>query len=318
MIDKTVVIVGGGPAGASCAWRLGLEGIAPLILDKKRFPRQKLCAGWVSPSVFRMLRTDPGKYPYGILALKRLVFFFSGRRLPVRTLQYSIRRYEFDRWLLGMSGADFEQHEVKTIRRENGCYVVDGAYRARYIVGAGGTHCPVYRTFFSRLSPRPEEARISAAEEEFRCRDRESDCFLWFFENGLPGYAWYVPKAGGCLNVGIGGRDVSIKRQGKTINCYWRLFERKLVEKGLVPEREFNPKGHIYYINRGVPKLQCGRAYIAGDAAGLATSDMGEGIAPAVRSGIRAAEAIIHQKPLRMPFTSKYSWPGILMPRLRL
>jgi flavin-dependent dehydrogenase len=30
-------------------------------------------------------------------------------------------------------------------------------------------------------------------------------CHLWFFEDGLPGYAWYVPKADGYLNVGIGG-----------------------------------------------------------------------------------------------------------------
>lgn len=73
-------------------------------------------------------------------------------------------------------------------------------------------------------------------------------CRLWFFFQGLPGYAWHLPKSGGTVNIGIGGKALSIRK-----------------------------KGH---------------AFLVGDAAGLATADMGEGIANAVRSGILAAQAI--------------------------
>ncbi len=40
-----VLIVGGGPAGSSAAWKLKQAGADVLVLDKERFPRLKLCAG---------------------------------------------------------------------------------------------------------------------------------------------------------------------------------------------------------------------------------------------------------------------------------
>ncbi len=49
MIERDVIIVGGGPAGSSCAWRLARHGVKPLVLDRASFPRLKLCAGWITP-----------------------------------------------------------------------------------------------------------------------------------------------------------------------------------------------------------------------------------------------------------------------------
>ncbi|MBS3757133.1 MAG: NAD(P)/FAD-dependent oxidoreductase [Desulfobacterales bacterium] len=312
MIDKTAIIVGGGPAGAACAWRLKKAGVDALILDKKTFPRLKLCAGWVTPKVFNLLGLHPKRYPHSIIAFDRLVCYFRGVRVPVRTRQYSIRRYEFDAWLLERSGAPMDQHRVGSIRKENRHHIIDDRYRAKYLVGAGGTHCPVYRHLFSRISPRPETSRIATVETELRYDYIDSNCYLWFFEDGLPGYAWYVPKGNGYLNIGIGGKQTAIKKQGRTINEYWRRFEQKLAAAGLVIDREFDAKGHIYYIRHRTPRLQTDNAYLTGDAAGLATVDMGEGIGPAIRSGLRAADAIIHKRPYRMPQGAGYSWPGII------
>jgi len=314
MLDRTAIIVGGGPAGAACAWKLKTAGIDTLVIDKKTFPRLKLCAGWVTPKVFKLLQIHPADYPHPLLSFKRLICYFRGVRVPVRSRQYSIRRYEFDSWLLQRSGAPVEQHTVKTIREENRHYVIDNRYRTKFLVGAGGTHCPVYRELFSQLHPRSEAARISTVEEEFRYDYRDANCYLWFFENGLPGYGWYVPKEGGYLNIGIGGKQAAMKNRGQTINDHWRRFARKLVNTRLVSEREFNAKGHVYYIHRHTLPLQAGNAYLTGDAAGLATVDMGEGIGPAIQSGLNAAEAIIFQTPYRMPRISKFSWPGIIIP----
>lgn len=312
MIDKTAIVVGGGPAGASCAGRLKNAGIDVLILDKKQFPRLKLCAGWVTPKVFSLLETEPGAYPYSLIAFKRLICYFRGIRVPVRTRQYSIRRYEFDQWLLERSGAPMDPHPVRTIHKEKQYYVIDGRYRCQYLVGAGGTGCPVYRQLFSRVSPHPESSRIATVEEEFQYDYTDSNCYLWFFEAGLPGYAWYVPKGRGWLNIGIGGKHMSMKKQGKTINHHWRQFKQKLIASGLIKPREFNAKGHVYYIRRQTPVLQMDNAFLTGDAAGLATVDMGEGIAPAIESGLRAADAIIHDRPYQMPISAGYSWPGII------
>ena len=49
-----VLIVGGGPAGSSCAWRLVTAGLDVVVVDKANFPRDKVCAGWITPAVVRV------------------------------------------------------------------------------------------------------------------------------------------------------------------------------------------------------------------------------------------------------------------------
>ena len=46
-----VAIVGGGPGGSSCAWALRNSGLDVVILDRAAFPRNKLCAGWITPLI---------------------------------------------------------------------------------------------------------------------------------------------------------------------------------------------------------------------------------------------------------------------------
>ena len=57
------LIVGGGPAGSSCAWKLQQHGMAVTVLDKALFPRDKVCAGWITPAVVASLEFDLDDYP---------------------------------------------------------------------------------------------------------------------------------------------------------------------------------------------------------------------------------------------------------------
>jgi flavin-dependent dehydrogenase len=116
---------------------------------------------------------------------------------------------------------------------------------------------------------------------------------LWFFDGGLPGYAWYVPKASGYINVGLGGRADRLKAKGGHLRDYWRRFAAKLGKLGLVRYDDYRPTGYSYYLRGDVESVRNGNAYLVGDAAGLATRDMGEGIGPAVASGLLAAQSII-------------------------
>ena len=45
------IVVGAGPAGSTAAFRLSSAGARVLLLDRARFPRDKVCAGWVTPAV---------------------------------------------------------------------------------------------------------------------------------------------------------------------------------------------------------------------------------------------------------------------------
>jgi len=314
MINSEVIIIGGGPAGSTCAWKLQQAGIETIVLDRSRFPRTKLCAGWITPKVVKDLQLDVKTYPHSLVTFDRIHFRVHGRKLGVKTRQYSIRRYEFDHWLLQRAGVPVFHHKAELIRREDGHYLVDDEYRCTYLVGAGGTHCPVYRTFFETANPRAQALRIITMEQELAYRVDDRNCYLWFFENDLPGYSWYVPKGNGYLNLGIGGKYSDMKSRGDTIRGHWDRFVRTLAERSLINNLHFHPQGYNYYLRQDVRLSRLDNAFLVGDAAGLATKDLGEGIGPAVESGILAANAIIHGTKYSLRSITKYSLPNMVLP----
>lgn len=314
MKQSEVIIVGAGPAGSSCAWKLKRHGVDVLLLDRQAFPRIKLCAGWITPSVVRDLELSEESYPHTLKRFSRLNISFKGIRLPVRTHQYAIRRIELDNWLVERSDVPLIRHDVATMERKEGWYIIDGQFRCRYLVGAGGTGCRVYKTLFKSINSRASERLITTMEEEFPYDVRNPECYLWYFDHKLPGYSWYVPKSEGIVNVGVGGKLEGLKRQGRTIRYHWNRLTEKLEKRGLVKDYAFSPKGHNYYIRDGVEVVQSENAYIVGDAAGLATVDMGEGIGPAVQSGLLAARSIIEGTPYSIASIGRYSFPHILFP----
>lgn len=291
-----VIVVGGGPAGASAAWRLKRAGADVLVLDKEAFPRHKLCAGWITPDVVRDIELDPQQYPHRFLTFRRLHFHLKGLHLPLPCVQHSIRRYEFDAWLLQRSGAEVISHPVKDIVQDADGYRIDGQFRCKYLIGAGGTSCPVYRQLFRTLLPRERGLQTVTLELEFPYDWRDPDCHLWFFEKGLPGYSWYVPKARGWLNVGVGGMAQRLKQRGEDIWQHWQVFVEGLQRRFGVSLPE-QPTGYSYYLRGPISKARLDNAFLAGDAAGLATRDLCEGIGPAIRSGLLAADAILGRAP---------------------
>lgn len=313
MISADVIVIGGGPAGSNCARKLKQAGRDVLVLDKASFPRLKLCAGWIPPRCLKKLEVSVTEYPHGIVTFRTLHFHVYGIPIPIPTCQFSIRRAEFDHWLLNRAAVPIEQHCVQHIEVQNGRYVIDDAFCCDWLVGAGGTGCPVYRTFFRSLRPRIKEKQIVSMELEFQTALLTSHCHLWFFQHGLSGYAWYVPKKNGWLNIGIGGHHQSMRKKGQDIREYWQRFTNFLVKKELLSSLPPTPGACSYYLRQKGP-VQDGRAVIVGDAAGMATLDMGEGIGPAIESGLLAAEAILTGETLSFDSIPRTSLPSILFP----
>lgn len=326
-----VIVVGGGPAGSSCARELARSGRSAAILDRADFPRDKLCAGWIPPSLFRRLGVSPEDYPGGLREYRRLHFRIKGVPVPVPTRQYAIRRYEFDFYLLQSSGAPFYHHHVHKIERIDGGHAaarfrIDDRFTCRYLVGAGGTGCPVAAWQRARggIQRKREELIVTLESEFYRGEHgagaRRDSCYLRFFDRGLVGYSWYLPKADGYLTIGTGGKQAELRRRGQTIRDHWQPFVQHLEHTGLLEGSLPDPHGHSYYLRSGDLKAQeCratpqGHLYLIGDAAGFATMDMGEGIEPAVHSGQLAARAIIEEQPLRVDAVKRRSLPDILRP----
>lgn len=312
MNNVDVIIIGGGPAGAACAWKLAQHQVDFLVLDKAIFPRVKPCAGWITPLVLRDLEIEPADYPLGIKHFTDFQVSIKDFQFKLRTNQYAIRRVEFDDWLLHRSIPVLINHTVKEISVENDRYLIDNMFSASTIIGAGGTNCPIQRTFFKNELDGNKGALIVAQEEEFAYEYHDDRCHLWFFQNGLPGYAWYVPKANGFVNIGLGGSAAKLKSNNDTLKHHWGLLVEKLDKMGLVKGHDYKPMGHSYFLRGKNSVLRLGNAFIIGDAIGLATRDMGEGIGPAIQSGIRAAEAILTGREFSVKSISKYSFPSLL------
>ena len=297
METADVIVVGGGPAGAACATALARAGRKVVVLDKESFPRTKLCAGWVTPGVFQALGLDPAAYAAGLHTFDRILVHIWGLSLPLRTRQYSVRRVEFDDFLLRRSGAAVIRHEVREIVREGDGFLIDGTFHALHLVGAGGTRCPVHRLLFRGHSPHSKTLQVAAMELEFPYAWQDARCHLWFFDHGLPGYAWYVPKAGGWLNLGIGALADPLRQRGQNLHEHWERFVARLRGLGMIDDQPLAPAGYSYFLRERTGPWQSGNACLIGDAAGMATRDLGEGIGPAIRSGIAVADGILRGTP---------------------
>src|SRR5206468_4211002 len=203
------IIVGGGPAGSTCASILLKSGVNTLLLDRADFPRVKLCAGWLSPPIWDILGISPKEYTRGLWNWNTVHIHFRGRKYTIKSSGYFIRRYEFDDFLLRRSKVQtIEGCNVRQVEKDSeGFWVIDNQYRAKYLVGAGGTHCPVARSLF----PKPEKPQCGTQEREFEgspdeiaaCRagkDGEPEILL---HDDMKGYSWNVPK-GQWLNIGTG------------------------------------------------------------------------------------------------------------------
>jgi flavin-dependent dehydrogenase len=320
LLSVDVIIVGGGPAGSSCARRLRHKhGIDCLVLDREAFPRLKLCGGLLTREALLDLELDPASYPHGLLTIERFCFYFKGWKVAVPSPQYSIRRIELDKWLLDRAGAEVRRHYVRQIARDGDRFVIDDMFRCRYLVGAGGTRCPVHRAFFRDLVPRRDDLVIAALEEEFASAWSDPRCHLWYFDNQLPGYSWYIPKQGGYLNVGVGGMAASLNRANDSLKRHWEHLVASLARRGIALGHNWHPGGYTFYMTGRPSTARAGNALVTGDAAGLATHDLGEGIRPAVESGIRAADAIATGRDYVVADLVRYSaWSllkGMLRPR---
>ena len=307
MIEVETIVVGAGPAGSTCAWELRRRGREVLVLDAAEFPRTKLCAGWLTPKVLRDLELAPETVPsLDLIPTFKIHWKHYSRHLEPPAGQYSVRRVEFDRFLLERSKADFEVYRVRSIQRTREGFTLDGRFKCRYLVGAGGTHCPVRRNVFGDLLQQQDLAL--AQELEFQPVNAiVQESHLWWRYPFSPGFAWYVPKQD-AVNIGFG----YFKKSQSSLPSPWDCFVGLLRREGLLSaEDQPKAKGWSYYLLEN-PKTTLKRdgAFLIGDAAGLATRDLGEGIGQAVESGKLCGEEISGGSPYRIDGITRYSMYG--------
>ena len=300
MKQVDVLIVGGGPAGSTLAWALRDSGLAVTILDKQIFPRDKVCAGWVTPAVMEELQINLDDYARG-RTLQPITGFRVSQlgKKEVETLyhdkpvSYGIRRCEFDDYLLQRSGAERVLGQAfKSMVWLGDNWLVNDNIQARLVVGAGGHFCPVARAVGAK--PGRHEQAVAAQEIEFEMTPEQArECQIdaqvpeLFFTPDLVGYGWIFRK-GNFLNIGLGREDKH------RLSEHVQNFCQFLKQQGKIPaDTPDKFHGHAYLLYpHAIREVIKDGVLLIGDAAGLAYPQSGEGIRPAVESALLAAQVV--------------------------
>jgi geranylgeranyl reductase family protein len=298
MENCDVLVVGGGPAGSTIAGALRRGGLHAVILDVSSFPREKVCAGWITPAVVDLLDIED-EYSRGHVFQPITGFktsMMGGSEVVTRyahTISYGIRRSEFDYYLLTRAGARLRLGDgLTSLRREHGYWIVNDNIKTPLLIGAGGHFCPVSR--FMRKGREQNEAVVIAQEVEFpmdesqqrECQVRGDTPELFFCED-LKGYGWCFRKEN-YLNIGLGRED------SRNFNGHVKAFCGYLRDKkNITLNSRYSFRGHAYRLYKGASQtLVADGVLLVGDAAGLAYPKSGEGIRTAIESALLAAEVI--------------------------
>ena len=285
-----VVIVGGGPAGISTA--LHLQAAAPslrvVVLEKERYPREKICAGGIGGRAFRILEkidvvVDCPCVPFDAIALR-----IGGETMVVHEPGCGavVRRIEFDHAFAKVAiarGIEVrEGTEVDSIRIDDDGVTIDDTFHARVVVGADGVGGIMRR----RIGFPRGELRAQAVEVDTPAAavDLPRDTVVFDFSTTeLRGYAWDFPtQVGGEPLVCRGvyslhdGKPHGAAEPRKRLTAY--LAERDLditrYRIKQLAERGFEPGAEV-----SVP-----RVLLVGEAAGIDIAT-GEGIGQAIEYG---------------------------------
>jgi len=287
-----VVVIGGGPAGSTCAYLLAKAGLRVLVVDFKRqigMPVQ--CAEFVPVQLMHRFKEF---FPEEVIAQRvenMLHFTPWDEHVSLWSEGFVLHRERFDHNIaklaqregaqymlrtlfLGFDGSRLWLEEVPTRRR----FWVE----AESVVGADGP-----RSKTAQLTGRSTQAFLTTAQFTMPLRARLKDLLVYFRHYIPGGYGWVFPK-GGLANVGVGiDPDYPIK-----VMQSLRLFVKEVVKEGLVEERVVGATGG-WIPAEGLLPLVRGRVALAGDAGGFCHPITGGGIANAVLSGEMLAKAII-------------------------
>ena len=323
-----VLVVGGGPGGSSCAYWLAEAGWDVVVVEKKRFPREKTCGDGLTPRAVRQLADMglegelAGSHRY--TGLRAMAF---GRTLEMQwpehpvfpSYGYTITRHDLDGLVAdraAKAGATVLQG-TEALEPLLAGPVVDGALprcegalvkdkdtgqvrelRARYVVVADGSLSRFGRALGTH---RNKDYPQGMALRGYYTSPRHDDPFIESYldirdgeGNVVPGYGWIFPLGDGRVNVGVGLLSTDKRWKGANTTKLMDTFVRWADPSwGLSPETALGaPTGGRLPMALAVGPHIGENTLLIGDAGGSINPFNGEGIAYGYETGRLAAASL--------------------------
>lgn len=290
-----VIISGAGPSGSLLGFLLSQNNIKTLLIDKKNFPRYKICAGGLQDRILEFI-------PFNINSIihksfKSILFSLKGRdnfsKIYGSPIIHTVDRGEFDHFLAERameSGCSIKfGEEVIDFESNNSDIIVETEkhrYNTKILIGADGIRGLVHR----RIIGKAGILRILGYELEKKCRPNEDleirKHIRLDFGGTRRGYLWAFPKKDS-ISYGIGGPvDTAVPM---------KKYFRQYLGKDLFGNNGAGPRvmAQCIPIRKEDTPLCRERVLLVGDAACLGDAFTGEGLYNSIRSSHHALKSIV-------------------------
>lgn len=316
--DVDVVVVGAGPAGAAAACHLARSGASVVLLDRAKFPRDKVCGDFVGPAALVELGLlgVSGMAGYSRTNIgRRAALHLDGQELICQAFPKALGSVPLYGRVIPRLALD---QLIVNAARKSGVRVMDGfplvgflrdergltiatrgpagvfAIRARLMVAADGSSSAIARAIRGSLAPRRD--RIVAARAYFENVEGPEDRLdIYFNRECFPGYYWLFPTGRGEANVGLGMALETLPAFKETpAAALQRLMHSDRALASRLKNAKLRGKVVGWPLITYNPRLPivADRIVLIGDAAGLINPLNGEGIQYALQSARWAAETI--------------------------
>ena len=300
-----VIIVGGGPAGSTAGYLLSRAGLKVVIIDKSRFPRQKLCGGLITHKTVSLLERVFGD-TVGSLKEQNIIQFESSH-YEVRSRKTLINRKDmaipfrfinretYDHYLLkkahdaGVALVEGDRVRAVDVLKKSIITESGWIFSGDIIIGADGANSKVRRSFPLDLFGRDDwKENLASAFEIIIERSRiqkHVDHPVLYFGFVDYGYAWMFP-AGDRYKIGMCA--LKNRNRGKIISAFHDFLASLDISV-----KTGDVSAYVLPYGNYLPEPVYRNIMLLGDAAGFADPLLGEGIFYAQRSAELAASSLI-------------------------